>query len=51
MATETRPNLPETVDFDASSKHGWEVFTKFLFGNAAAAILLLVLIAALTVWR
>jgi hypothetical protein len=55
MATETDRGssaaLPTVEDMDQASKRGWDAFTKFLAGNVALAVLVLVLIALLTVWR
>ncbi|HTQ70367.1 MAG TPA: hypothetical protein VMH92_02585 [Acidocella sp.] len=54
MATQPDHTAQETgfeVDFDSPSKRGWAFFTKFLFWNVVAAAAILILIAALTVWR
>ncbi|MGO9818925.1 MAG: hypothetical protein ACLPJJ_05330 [Acidocella sp.] len=56
MATQTTQPVhaaaPETpVDFDTPSKKGWEFFTKFLFVNVVLAVVVLLLIGLLTVWR
>ena len=53
MVTETnqRSALPTAEDMDETSKRGWDAFIKFLAGNVALAVLALVLIALLTVWR
>ena len=55
MATETNQGssstLPTVEDMDNASKRGWSAFTKFLAGNVALTVLVLVLIALLTVWR
>ena len=53
MVTETKPDasLPTLEDMDNASKRGWDAFTKFMAGNVALTVLVLVLIALLTVWR
>ena len=57
MATETNQGsssaLPTVTveDMDNTSKQGWDAFTKFLAGNVAMTVLVLVFIALLTVWR
>ena len=53
MVTETNRSsvLPTEEDMDEASKRGWDAFVKFLAGNVALAVLGLVLIALLTVWR
>jgi hypothetical protein len=53
MVTETNQGsaLTTVEDMDKTSERGWEAFTKFLAGNVALAVLALVLIALLTVWR
>jgi hypothetical protein len=43
--------LPTLEDMDKASEKGWEAFTKFLAGNVAVTVVVLVLIALLTVWR
>ncbi|HTJ88819.1 MAG TPA: hypothetical protein VL356_01385 [Acidocella sp.] len=53
MVTETKPDssLPTLEDMDKASQRGWDAFTKFMAGNVALTVLVLVLIALLTVWR
>jgi hypothetical protein len=55
METETNQgsssDLPTVEDMDNTSKQGWDAFTKFLAGNVAMTVLVLVFIALLTVWR
>jgi hypothetical protein len=49
MTAQPAPETP--VDFDTSSKKGWEFFTKFLTVNATLCIAALLVIGLLTVWR
>jgi hypothetical protein len=54
MQTQPDHAAPQTdfeIDFDSPSRKGWGFFTKFLFWNVASAVFILLLIAALTVWR
>jgi hypothetical protein len=53
MVTETNQGsgVPTVVDMDNASQRGWDAFTKFLAGNVALAVIGLVVIALLTVWR
>jgi hypothetical protein len=44
-------DAPANQEFDEASKKGWELFTKFLTFNTIAAATVLLLIAAMTVWR
>lgn len=53
MATKTNQGtkLPAAEEFDNASKKGWEAFTKFLLGNVILAVVALVIVGLLTVWR